>query len=375
MTQQGSTVAFALFRYFPYGGLQRDFLRVAELCRQAGHQVKVLTTEWDGERPDWLDVTIEKMAPRTNHAAMAVFGKKALQFKQQVSARVLVVFNRLPGGDLYFAADDCFAMRIKEKNALVRLLPRYRTYLKLEQQLFSGTSHARILFLNDSQRDDYLGEYDLDQVRYRVLPPGVRNDRRPGDNADALRAAVRKEFSVEDNEFLLLFLGSDFRRKGLVRALLAMAHLPPSLSTVKILVVGEDDSAPLQAEINSLDLSEKVIFAGARDDVPALLQGADLLVHPAFHEAAGMVLVESLVAGLPILTTAACGYASYVRESGAGVVVASPFQQSALDQALAEMLAGDRSAYRRSALEYANRVDLFGMHQQVLAEIEVLLNS
>ena len=117
MTQQGNTVAFALFRYFPYGGLQRDFLRVAELCRQAGHQVKVLTTEWDGDRPGWLDVTIEKVAPRTNHAAMVEFGKRALQFKQQVSARVLVVFNRLPGGDLYFAADDCFAMRVEEKNA------------------------------------------------------------------------------------------------------------------------------------------------------------------------------------------------------------------------------------------------------------------
>ncbi|KGD64403.1 hypothetical protein Y5S_02458 [Alcanivorax nanhaiticus] len=375
MTQQPYTVAFALFRYFPYGGLQRDFLRVAELCVQAGYRVEVLTTEWEGDRPDWLKVNIERVTPRTNHAAMVAFGRKALQFKDEVKAKVLVVFNRLPGGDLYFAADDCFAMRVKEKNALTRMLPRYRTYLNLERQLFSTAGHARILFLNNSQRDDYLGEYDLDQRRYRVLPPGVRNDRRPGDNAAFLRAEVRKEFGVAEGEHLLLFLGSDFRRKGLGRALLAMAHLPDSIESVKLLVVGEDDSAPMQADINKLNLSGKVIFAGARDDVPALLQGADLLIHPAFHEAAGMVLVESLVAGLPILTTAACGYASYVLDSGAGQVVASPFRQEALDQALADMLMGDRAAYRRSALEYAERVDLFGMHEQVLAEIEVLLGS
>ncbi|WP_194285749.1 glycosyltransferase family 4 protein [Alcanivorax sediminis] len=375
MTQQPFTVAFALFRYFPYGGLQRDFLRVAELCVQAGYLVEVLTTGWEGDRPDWLKVTIEQVGPRTNHAAMVAFGSRALKFKQEVEAKVLVVFNRLPGGDLYFAADDCFAMRVKEKNAFTRLLPRYRTYLNLEQQLFSPASHTRILFLNNSQRDDYLGEYALDQRRYRVLPPGVRDDRRPGENAASLREKVRKEFAVADRECLLLFLGSDFRRKGLGRVLRAMASLPEALRSVKLLVVGEDDSAPFLAELDKLGLVGSVIFAGARDDVPALLQGADLLIHPAFHEAAGMVLVESLVAGLPILTTAACGYASYVRESGAGQVVASPFAQSELDQALADMLRGDRSGYRNAALHYADRVDLFGMHQQVLAEIEALLNS
>ncbi|MDF1638393.1 MULTISPECIES: glycosyltransferase family 4 protein [Alcanivorax] len=374
MMQQHRTVAFALFRYFPYGGLQRDFLRVAELCVQAGHSVEVLTTDWDGPRPEWLKVTIEKVTPRSNHAAMVAFGKRAQKFKQSVNADVLMVFNRVPGGDLYFAADDCFAVRVMEKNAFTRLLPRYRTYLRLEQQLFSSGSHTRILFLNNSQRDDYLGEYDLPESRYRVLPPGVRNDRRPGDNAEQLRAGVRQEFSLADSESLLLFLGSDFRRKGLGRALQAIASLPDP-EAVKLLVVGEDDSAPFVGDIERLGLSDQVIFAGARDDVPALLQGADLLIHPASHEAAGMVLVESLVAGLPILTTAACGYASYVRESKAGQVVDSPFRQEQLDQALADMLSGKGGHYRQAALDYAERVDLFGMHQQVLEEIEALLNS
>ena len=305
---------------------------------------------------------------------MAAFNRRALRFKDDVGAKVLVVFNRLPAGNLYFAADDCFAKRVKEKNALVRRLPRYRTYLQLEQQLFAPESSTRILFLNNSQRDDYLGEYNLPKSRYRVLPPGVRNDRRPGDNAAQLRSTVRKEFQVSDGENLLLFLGSDFRRKGLGRALLAMAHLPDKFKGIKLLVVGEDDGRPFLPEIESLGLSGQVIFAGARDDVPALLQGADLLIHPALHEAAGMVLVESLVAGLPILTTAACGYASYVTDSGAGQVVESPFEQRALDHLLAGML-GNGAEYRRKALDYAERVDLFGMHEQVLAEIQNFLSQ
>jgi UDP-glucose:(heptosyl)LPS alpha-1,3-glucosyltransferase len=64
-----------------------------------------------------------------------------------------------------------------------------------------------------------------------------------------------------------------------------------------------------------------------------------------------------------------------VRESKAGQVVDSPFRQEQLDQALADMLSGKGGHYRQAALDYAERVDLFGMHQQVLEEIEALLNS
>ncbi|WP_255211100.1 hypothetical protein [Methylogaea oryzae] len=36
-------LAFALFKYFPYGGLQRDFIRIAGLCRDRGHEIHVYT--------------------------------------------------------------------------------------------------------------------------------------------------------------------------------------------------------------------------------------------------------------------------------------------------------------------------------------------
>jgi hypothetical protein len=45
---------------------------------------------------------------------------------------------------------------------------------------------------------------------------------------------------------------------------------------------------------------------------PRFLLGADLLIHPAYNENTGTVLLEALVAGLPVLTTAVCGYAHYI---------------------------------------------------------------
>jgi UDP-glucose:(heptosyl)LPS alpha-1,3-glucosyltransferase len=42
-------LAFCLFKYFPYGGLQRDFLRIARVCRERGHEVHVYTMQWEGD--------------------------------------------------------------------------------------------------------------------------------------------------------------------------------------------------------------------------------------------------------------------------------------------------------------------------------------
>ena len=46
---------------------------------------------------------------------------------------------------------------------------------------------------------------------------------------------------------------------------------------------------------------------------------ADLLIHPAYNENTGTVLLEALVAGLPVLVSAVCGYAHYIAEADAGL--------------------------------------------------------
>ena len=49
-------VAFCLFKYFPYGGLQRDFMRIAQEVENRGHQVRIYVADWQGEKPDTFDI-------------------------------------------------------------------------------------------------------------------------------------------------------------------------------------------------------------------------------------------------------------------------------------------------------------------------------
>ena len=43
-------LAFALYKYFPYGGLARDFMRIADICLEKGYQVDVYVMEWQGDQ-------------------------------------------------------------------------------------------------------------------------------------------------------------------------------------------------------------------------------------------------------------------------------------------------------------------------------------
>ncbi len=79
-------------------------------------------------------------------------------------------------------------------------------------------------------------------------------------------------------------------------------------------------------------------FFSGRNDVSELMAAADLLLHPAYQEAAGIVLLEAITAGLPVLTTAVCGYAHYIADANCGTVIAEPFSQEQLNEVLRKAL-------------------------------------
>ena len=66
-------LAFCLYKYFPYGGLQRDFLRIALVCQARGHAIRVYTLDWQGELPAGVAVVrvrvrVEQSSSYAKHA-------------------------------------------------------------------------------------------------------------------------------------------------------------------------------------------------------------------------------------------------------------------------------------------------------------------
>ena len=162
-------------------------------------------------------------------------------------------------------------------------------------------------------------------------------------------------------------IGSGFKTKGLDRSLKALAALPTGLKArTRLIAIGQDEPRPFLRQIRSIGLEKQVDILKGRDDIPRFLLGADLLIHPAYNENTGTVLLEALVAGLPVLTTAACGYAHYIEDADAGRVISLPFDQNALDKTLVDMLTDDaaRRQWHDNGLAFADRADLYSLPER-----------
>jgi UDP-glucose:(heptosyl)LPS alpha-1,3-glucosyltransferase len=361
-------LAFALYKYFPYGGLQRDMLRIAQACVARGADVVVYCGEWQGERPQGIAVEVLPASGRSNHARNRSFAG-ALQQRLQVQQPALVVgFNRMPGLDIYYAADTCFkAKLLQERSPWLRWLPRYREFLRDEEAVFGAASHTRVLAIARRSVDEYVQYYPAAKERCTVLPPGINPDRRAGADAQQLRDSFRREWQLADDDKLVLMIGSGFRTKGLDRAIRALAALPaPLQQCTRFIVIGQDKPDAFVKLARELGVGERLQFLAGRDDIPHFLQGADVLIHPAYRENTGTVLLEAAVAGLPVLTTAVCGYSTYIRDYGCGIVIDEPFSQAALDRALQSMLdnAAQRQVWRQNGLHMASTADIYSLFER-----------
>jgi UDP-glucose:(heptosyl)LPS alpha-1,3-glucosyltransferase len=369
-------LAFILYKYFPYGGLQRDFMRIALECQRRGHGIRVYTPIWEGEVPAGFEVVVVPVKALFNHRRNE---KLSAWIKADLATRPVdrvIGFNKMPGLDVYYAADGCFEDKAQTlRNSLYRKWGRYKHFADYERAVFAPESKTEILMISEVQRPLFVKHYATQAERFHLLPPGITQDRRAPINAAQIRGEFRREFKLADDDLLLVQIGSGFKTKGLDRSLKALAALPQALKRrTRLIAIGQDDPTPFQLQAKALGVSAQVAILKGRSDIPRFLLGADLLIHPAYNENTGTVLLEALVSGLPVLVSAVCGYAHYIAEADCGRVLSEPFEQAQLNQQLAAMLndASLRKNCGANGLSFAARADLYSMPQHaadvILAE-------
>ena len=363
-------LAFALFRYFPYGGLERDLLALAQLMHARGHDVTIYTRSWEGPRPD-LPVVLLPVRALTNHGSNAAFARR-LQSELPADVDAVVGFNKMPGLDFYYAADVCFARKAyAERSWIYRLTSRARSSLVMEEHVFGRGAHTQILMISQPQVGIYQRYYGTDAARFHMLPPGIRRDRIMPDDYTQRRAQLRADYGLSDADRLLMMVGSDFRRKGLDRAIRALAAMPAAeRAQYHLWVAGQDKAQPFEQLARELGVSEQVRILGGRDDVSELLWAADMLLHPAYSENTGTALLEGMVAGLPVIATATCGYAHYIDDYRMGEILADEAGADVFAAAIRRQLQTDRDEWVARARHMIDHADIFSMTERAAELIE-----
>ena len=299
-------LAFAITEYFPFGGAQRDFLAVASEMAKRGHRITVITGAWQGPVPDgWQTIIVDKNQFRTNHARLRGLSDKILALQSEGTFDAIIGFTKMAGLDIYFATEPSLVTH--RSHGVKKWFPPYRTYAAIEREMFQNQK-LKVFFLTEIQRQDYLREFDLPISQQAILPVSVESEFHFSAENYQLGRQRRRTEQSEDNRYVLLFVAADFHTKGLDRVIEALRQLThEQRERLALWIVGDDKQAEYESKLNALSgLSGR--FWGGQESTAWFYFAADMLVHPAREEAAGMVIAEALAAQLPVCISSVCGY-------------------------------------------------------------------
>lgn len=217
-----------------------------------------------------------------------------------------------------------------------RLTTHYKMHL--EQRVYR---HAdRCIVLSEAFRDILHGSYGVPLERIRIVPGGVDLERFA---IDLTRDEARERLGWPQDRPVVLTVRRLQHRMGLENLITAMHQVREAQSEALLLIAGKGPRATaLNAQINTLQLDKHVRLLGflSDADLPLAYRAADLTVVPTTNlEGFGLITVESLAAGTPVLVTPVGGLPEVVRGLSPSLVLESS-DAASLAQGLVGALQG-----------------------------------
>lgn len=351
-------IALAIFRLEPRGGLEDHCIRIAEELVRRGHEVTIFTTV--GSNDGGIPATILEASDWrwTNHGRMRRFAR--LFAEAAAGHDRTVAFQPIPGADILFCAD--LPRNRADSPLLKRLTPRFRAYAALERACFSPAAKTRIICLARPQADQFHERYGTPSERIAILPPSIdKAKRRPEWRNPATRRAAREALGVPEGACTWLWLGLQPAVKGLDRVIGALATHPEAHLLIAGLSGDDRRAGAIQAQAKALSAGGRMHWLGYldRDRMLEAIAAADVLAHPARTEVTGGVILEAMINGLPVVTTANCGFAEHVTASGGGIVLPIPFDAQRFSEALTESCGDANRQMSARGIAYGGTAPLY----------------
>jgi len=230
---------------------------------------------------------------------------------------------------------------------------RHKTFVALERSALAGGART-VICPSQLVYDEFARLYPGSTTRLGLIPNGVDLESFHPRERETRALELRAELALDPRVPLFVFAARHPERKGLPELLTALAKLE---GPWHLLVAGPRDADVWRRRAGALDLHAERISTRAELDPVTLAAGADVCVLPTWRDTCGLVVLEALAAGTPVITTRLAGAAEVVTSGVAGDVIAQPEDthelRTALVRARDRVLAGsiDREAVRAHVMK------------------------
>lgn len=239
---------------------------------------------------------------------------------------------------------------------------------------FAARAADHVIAVSESTKKDLIEKLDVRPEKITVVYEGVdRGKFRP--EADQPLAGkideVRRKHGI-DGEYLL-FVGTVQPRKNLVRLIEAFSTINNQPSTIELVIVGKKGwlTEEIYAAPEKFGVGERVKFLGyvPTDDIVTLLNEALAFVFPSLYEGFGLVVLEAMACGCPVVTSNVSSLPEVVGEAG---ILVDPYNVEDVGRGIGEVLSLNGVQRQNLVEKGLNRAREFTWEEAARKTVEVL---
>lgn len=181
---------------------------------------------------------------------------------------------------------------------------------KLHANLLSKQNFKLIIANSRLMKNDLILRYGISQDNIKVIHPGYSPEQFSLNHRDKNRAALRKQLDIANNKKVIgLITSGDFKKRGITTLLKAISLMPQEArKDIAIVIVGKEKNKKLyEDEAQKLGLAGQTHILPAMSEVHKLYHGLDLMIHAGPIEEFGLIVLEAVVCGTPVLASKGVG--------------------------------------------------------------------
>lgn len=329
-------IAILRKKYAFHGGAEGFSDSFIRKLADNGHEIHLFAIEWQITESH-KNIFYHKVPAVTFNSFLRdlsfVISSYFLLRKKRADFDIIQTHDKTLFQDIYRAGDGCHIEWLRQRwkrtglsgKLSIILNPYHRFILGLERNIFSHRRYKKIIAISEMVKKNIIENYRVEPGDIVVIYNGVDTEKFSPSNRVKYRDEIRRKQGLTDHDFVVLFVGSGFERKGVEFLIKAVESISASVSA---LIVGKGPASKFRDMVKR----QNIIFCGPQKDIFKYYAAADVFVFPTIYEPFGNVHLEALASGLPVITTRNSGAAEIIKDGVHGFVVEEPEDITAISE-------------------------------------------
>jgi len=380
-------IAIIRKRYSFHGGAEGFSNSLIQGLAERGHEIHIFAISWNagGSHPN---IYFHKVPAITSISFLRdltfALSSRSILKKERNNFDIIQTHDKTLLQDVYRAGDGCHIewlhQRRKRAGMFGRLSMAVNPYhwliLSLERSIFKGRRYKKIIAISAMVKRNIIENYNVADSDIEVIYNGVDAEKFHPGNRDKYMDEIRGRHGIDGDEFVILFVGSGFERKGLKFLLKAAESIQ---EPVTLMIVGKGKHPP-QSPLSkggskeSYPHKQKIIFCGPQQEINKYYAAADIFVFPTMYEPFGNVHLEALASGLPVITTRLSGASEIIEDGRQGFVLDKPEDTEIMaekirllmDEAARKVMASEARMLAEGFTQEENTAKTIKLYEEIL---------